>query len=468
MKSYILLMAILLQLVASCSTSKITEVTPAVPDTYRHEISSDSLNIGSLPRDQFYKDPLLNLLIDSAVIRNNNLLVAIKNVEASALQLKKSKWLNVPTLNAEVTGIYTRYSDNSLNGLSTASFLEQNHLEDYTTQGVLSWEADIWGKLKNQKRKALAAYIQTEEARKAVQTALVANVATGYFQLLMLDEQLEVARKNLKLRERTEQIITLQYDSGVGTALAQNQAQALRLQAVQLIVELEQQLSIQENALSILTGTFPSAIKRGKQEDLHLLIREETHAGVPAALIQQRPDILAAEFNLRAAYAEEGITRASLYPALRITAAGGINSFLRSNWWNIPGSLFGMAAASVSQPLINGRQLKTEYKTALIEKEKATLQFKQTVLKAVQEVSNALVSIEKLETQKQIITDREQALNHAVSDADLLFKHGIATYLEVITAQHNLLQSQLDLAAVEKYQMEASIELYRALGGGWH
>ncbi|UJH92925.1 TolC family protein [Antarcticibacterium sp. 1MA-6-2] len=176
---------------------------------------------------------------------------------------------------------------------------------------------------------------------------------------------------------------------------------------------------------------------------------------------------MAAEFKVRAAQASVGITKASLYPSLRITAAGGVNAFIRSNWWNVPGSLFGMVAGSVGQPLLNGKQLKTDYKIAIIEKEKTELQFRQKVLEAVQEVSNALVSIEKLQNQQQVIMEREQVLNESVSDADMLFKNGVATYLEVITAQTNLLQSQLELVAIEKSEMEARIELYRALGGGW-
>lgn len=465
-KPFIVLIIILLQLVISCRTPKIEAVMlKDLPHTYRNG-NLDSLSIGNLQWQHFYTDPLLHQLIDSAVLRNNNLLVAVKNVEASQLQLTKSKWVNIPTLNAELTGTYTHFSDNSLNGLSTSSFLEQNHLEDYTTQGILSWEADIWGKLKNQKRKALAEYIQTDEVKKAMQTSIVANVAKGYYNLLMLDAQLEVARKNLELRERTKTIINLQYESGIGTSLAKKQTEALRLQAAQLIIELDQKISIQENAMSILTGAFPSSIERGKLNELQPP-GEETQTGVPATLLQKRPDILAAEFNLRTAHADVGITRASLYPSLRITAAGGINAFIRSNWWNVPGSLFGMAAASVGQPILNGRQLKTKYKTAIIEKEKAAFLFRQKVLEAVQEVSDALVSIEKLKLQKQIIADRELALNEAVGDADLLFKNGVATYLEVITAQSNILQSQLDLVAVKKYQMEASVELYRALGGGW-
>ncbi|UJH91954.1 TolC family protein [Antarcticibacterium sp. 1MA-6-2] len=207
-KSYLIIAILLLQLSISCKTSIVEKTVPAdLPSKFMGEKNPDSLSIGNLQWRQFYKDPQLKNLIDSAVVRNNDLLEAMKNVEASQLLLKKSKWVNVPTLNAEVTGTYTYFSDNSLNGLSTATFLEQNHLEDYTAQGVLSWEADIWGKLKNQKRKALAEYIQTDEVKKAIQTSIVARVAESYFNLLMLDAQLEVAKKTWSLESEQMQLL---------------------------------------------------------------------------------------------------------------------------------------------------------------------------------------------------------------------------------------------------------------------
>jgi multidrug efflux system outer membrane protein len=184
-------------------------------------------------------------------------------------------------------------------------------------------------------------------------------------------------------------------------------------------------------------------------------------------MVSRRPDVQSAELALTIANANVGINKASMYPALRITADGGVNSFKASNWFNIPSSLFGVVAGSVLQPLLDHKELRTQYDVAQVNREKAVLQFRQSVLNAVGEVSDALVKIEKLKAQEAIEADRVATLTHATSNASLLFKNGMADYLEVITAQSNVLQSQLQLATIKRDELSAVSELYQSLGGGW-
>ena len=174
-----------------------------------------------------------------------------------------------------------------------------------------------------------------------------------------------------------------------------------------------------------------------------------------------------AELSLDIANAKVGVAKAGLYPALSITASGGLNSFKASNWFNIPGSLFGLAGGAIAQPIFRRRQLKTEYEVAKLEREQAVIKFRQSVLIATSEVANALVQADKLEQQHQIATGQVDTLRHAVTNAQLLFKSDLANYLEVITAQGNALQAELDLAAIRREQLAAMVELYRSLGGGW-
>jgi outer membrane protein TolC len=162
-----------------------------------------------------------------------------------------------------------------------------------------------------------------------------------------------------------------------------------------------------------------------------------------------------------------GINKSEMYPALRITAEGGVNSFKASNWFNIPASLFGVVSGSVLQPLLNHKELKTQYEVAKVEREKTVIQFRQSVLVAVGEVSDALVKIDKLKAQQVIAADRLKTLQQATSNSNLLFKNGMANYLEVITAQGNVLQSELELASIKRSELSAVSELYKALGGGW-
>jgi len=469
MKKYITTysVSLLLILITSCKISKDIE-TPkdALPENYRDVTTTDTTSIADLDYKSFFTEPTLQALISNAVAKNNDLLVAQKNIEVAQLQYRQTKWNNVPNINVNVGATSTNPSQNSLNGISLSSFLGQNHIDDFTASAGLSWEADIWGKIKNRKRSALAQYLQTEEAKKALQTTIVSTVAKGFYNLLMLDAQLEIAKKNVELNERTLTIINLQYDAGQVTSLAKQQAEAQRLVAAQLVPQLEQNIAIQENALSILAGSFPQAVER-KVVLNNIASGNNLSAGVPSSLVSRRPDVKAAELAIMDANAKTGIAYGSLYPSLVISATGGVNAFEASKWFNIPASLFGIVGGSVLQPLLNGKRLRTDYEVAKVQREKAVISFRQQVLVAVGEVSNSLIKIEKLETSYGIAATRVSTLQTAVGNADLLFQNGMANYLEVITAQGNLLQSELELVAQKKSRLEADVELYRSLGGGW-
>lgn len=452
---------------AACKVSKdIAVPNVQLPDTYRSGHAGDTAGIAAIQWKTFFTDVKLQALIDSAIINNHDMQIAVENIEAARLILKQSRLGYLPEVKLQATGSVNRPSDNSLNGLSLSQFLGKSYVEDYTLGAVLSWEADIWGKIRNQKAKALAGYLQTAEAKKMLQTNLVAYIASGYYNLLMLDEQVAIAKKNLLLNDSTLAIIQLQFNAGQVTALGIQQAEAQRLVAAQLVPQLEQAILLQENALSVLTGVLPAPISRSGTIS-NVSLSDDHAAGIPAALLQNRPDVRTRELALAIANANTGIARANMYPSLSITAAGGINAFKASNWFNLPASLFANAAGNLVQPLFQKKQLRTQYELAKIEREKTVIQFRQTVLTAVGEVSDALARADKLKEQREIATVRVAALQKAIGNADLLFKNGMATYLEVITAQSNVLQAELEQAVLKKQQLDATIELYRSLGGGW-
>jgi NodT family efflux transporter outer membrane factor (OMF) lipoprotein len=282
----------------------------------------------------------------------------------------------------------------------------------------------------------------------------------------MLDEQLSIAKQNVLLNDSTLKMIRLQYDAGQQTALAIQQADAQRLVAVQLIPQFEQEITIQENALSILTGVLPSTIKRNITLST-VAVPENSPAGIPAEMLNRRPDVKTNELAIDIANAQTGIAKANMYPSLSITAQGGINSFKISNWFNIPASLFGAVTGGITQPLFQRKQLQTQYELAKVNREKAVINFRSTVLNAVGEVSDALIKIKKLKEQQSIAATRVNTLQQAIGNANQLFRNGLATYLEVITAQSNSLQGELELASLKQAQLSANIELYKSLGGGW-
>ncbi|GGB05611.1 TolC family protein [Puia dinghuensis] len=460
-------LALLLGL-GACKVSKdVATPTADTPGQFRNVATADTTSVANLPWKSFITDPTLQVLIDSAIARNYDMQVALKSIQSAQLVLGQSKLGYWPDLNFNATYSRNRPADNSLNGQFVPTFVGHKYLEDYNVNVALSWELPIWGKIQNQQSRALAQYLQTEEARKALQTNIVEGVADGYYNLLMLDAQLRIAKANLALNDSTLTIIRLQYNAGDVTALGVQQAVAQEQAAAELVPQLEQGILLQENALSILTGTLPGAITRGTTLE-QMTIRDSLSAGVPAQLVSRRPDVRSSELALTVANANVGIQKASLYPSLTITAQGGLNSFKSSNWFNIPGSLFGIVGGGLTQPIFQRKQLKTNYELAKVDREKTVILFRQSVLTAVGEVSDALAKIEKLKEQQVIAAQRVDTLQQAIVNANSLFRNGLANYLEVITAQSNVLQSELELASIKKGQLSAEVELYRSLGGGWN
>jgi len=425
---------------------------------------SDS-SIAGVEWKQFFQDPVLLQLIDSTLKGNYDLQYALKNIESAQEYVKQAKAAWLPSLNLQATANTSHPSKNSLNGISLGSFLKTDHIEDYTLSANLSWEIDVWGKLKRQKEAALASYLQSYEGARAVQTELVANVANSYYNLLMLDEQLKIARRNVSLSDSIVQMMRLQKTSGDVTELAVQQALSQQQTAALLVPQLEQGIAIQENALQILAGKLPGTVTRSANLE-EISLSNSLSTGVPAELISKRPDVRSAEMELVAANAQVGVAQASMYPALTITGSGGLNSYKAAKWFDI-NSLFGTVAGGITQPVFNRRQLKTQLELARIQRDQAAIRFRQQALNAIGEVSNALVTLDKLQSQREIANSQVQTLDTAISQARLLFRSGLANYLEVITAQGNSLQAQLTRVDIVRQQLSAGVELYRSLGGGW-
>ena len=433
----------------------------AFPDSYRGGKPvikggpADS-SVAMLPYQSFFSDKTLRELIDTAIAHNIDLQVALKNIDYAKEGLGAARLGLLPTLNLQVQNTNNSPSDNGL----------QSYKNDYTASGVMTWEADIWGKIRSKKKSALATYLKTEEAAKAVRTKLVADVASGYYNLLMLDTQLEISRKNLGFADTTLTMIRLQYNSGQGTSLAIQQQEALRQNVAGSLPLFEQKISAQENALSILCGSMPSTLQRDRAL-LTLKVADSLPSGIPSALLQNRPDVRAAELALRGAHADVGTAKASLYPSLTLSASGGLEAFKASNWFMLPGSLFGSVQGGLVQPVFQRGELKAQYNKSKILRDQAELSFKSAVLQAVGDVSNALVKLDKVKEQEGFVEQRSATLHKAVENSGLLFMAGMVTYLDVITAENNSLQADLDLASIRSQHHTAMSDLYRALGGGW-
>ncbi len=416
---------------------------------------------------EFFTDTTLVRLIDKAIAGNYDLQLAIQRISISQSYAKQARAAWLPAWSAQASASTSNPSENSLNGISLSNFLGTNHIEDFTLSTSISWEIDVWGKIRRQKQAALADYLQSFEAGRAVQTQLVAQVANAYYNLLMMDAQLAIAKRNVLLSDSIVQMIQLQKTAGEVTELAVQQAKAQQQNAALLVPQFEQAITLQENGLRLLLGDWPGAVSRTVELSNVVVTDTILATGVPIDLLSHRPDVRASEKALVAANARVGVAQGNMYPSLNLTATGGLNAYEASNWFSMPASLFSTVAGSLTQPIFQRRILRTQLEVAKAEREQRVIEFRQSVTGAVHEVTNALVKLDKLKTQQDVATARAETLQQAVQNARLLFRSGMANYLEVITAQSNALQAELTKADVTRQQLSARVELYQSLGGGW-
>jgi len=462
---------------AGCTSGKnYTQPQLDLPSEFKHspEDQGDSTNIARINWRDFFDDEVLVSLIDTALKNNLNLQQYSKDVGIATQDLKQARVNFLPEINAEL-GYYEReyhsggyYSNPSSNYYGDREPPKTWYITQVNHRNTLaaSWELDIWGRFRREKEAALASFMQSAEFLKSVQTSLVAEVASSYYNLLMLKEQLKVAQRNLDLNDSTLRIVELQYKAGQVTSLAVRQTEAQKLLAASLIPQLEGEIEIQNNNLNQLLGNYPGDIQVG-QELKEVSLTTNISAGVPLELITNRPDVAASELGLVAANARVGIAQALKYPSITLGADLGLDAMELKNLFNPGLSLFGMFTGAITQPIFQRRRLKTNYQIALLQRDIAELAFRENFLNAVTEVSNELVRIRKLQEQFEITEQRLSNAQTAVQNADMLFKSGFANYLEVITAQSNALDTELELVSTRMELLVSNIELYRVLGGGW-
>lgn len=434
------------------------------PEKYREDITLTGDTILH-PWKSYYKDPMLVSLIEKALVKNNEVLIAMKSMEQLDLTYKQAKLSLLPTLDFDAGASRSYQSKNSLNGSLSAQFTSKDYLDDYSANLRLSWEADIWGKAAMQKRDAKAGYFAQKENLSALKTRIIVQVAQSYYNLLGLDEQLKIAQKNIDLSNSTLSMMQMQYQSGLISSLALYQTEAQKKTAELLVPLAEANIAVQENALQILCGEYPDSITRSGNLDVAEL-NVTLSSGVPVSLLSRRPDVKAAEYAVMSANAKTGLAKATMYPTLSLSPSIGINSFEFDTWFNFPGSVTKTIAANLVQPIFKKRQLRTAYEIAVLEQEKAVVQFKQSFIVAVGEVSDAMSKLKNADKRMELATEKSVSLDKATHDANLLYKSGMVTYLEVIVAQNSALQNDLDVVAIKLEKLNAAINLYRALGGG--
>ncbi len=428
------------------------------------QVKMDSTTLADMPWEEVFKDPQLRDLIQEALKKNLQLRSAIEQIRVAEADFFQGRMSMLPTLSLGANASYNEQSDNasSFGGAGVGSIPAS---ERYSVSMSSSWELDVWGKLTSAKQASFAALLRAEATRRAVQTRLIAQVANSYYRLLALDKQLEITKETVKNRRQDVEAIRSLKESGLVTGVSLQQSIANRYAAEVTIPELRQQISEQEHALSILLGRAPGSIKRNSLEEQSPI--DSLATGVPAQLLRNRPDIIAAEHSFRSAFELTNNARAQFYPSLRLTAEGGYQSLQTDDLFQ-PGSVFYNLIAGITQPIFNRGQNKAQLKRSKARQEQAKLELRSTIINASSEVSNALSSYNNAEEKRNLSRKQLEALQNAVEYSRELLQYGEANYTEVLTAQQNYLSAQLSNINNKLQQLTAGVDLYRALGGGWN
>ncbi|MFV8269402.1 efflux transporter outer membrane subunit [Flavobacterium sp. GT2N3] len=428
---------------------------------YRNEIvSTDTTSLANVAWDNVFTDALLQGYIKKGLNNNLDIRIAMQNIVAAEATMKQGKAGYFPTLSVGADWTHQELSKNSQFG----ALLQDRSTDQYQLTGSLSWEADIWGKIRSNKRATNATYLQTIAANQAVKTQLIASIAATYYQLLSVDAQIKLAERTLINRNQSIETIIALKDAGTVTEVGVKQTEAQKYATEIIIADLKNTIIILENTMSILMGEGPATIARNTFETQS--IQPSITLGVPATLLRNRPDVIAAEYNLISNFEQTNIAKSNFYPTLKLTAAGGLQSIDLKEWFSA-NSIFANVITGLTQPIFNQRQIKTRFEIAKANQERAYLQFEQSLLTAGKEVSDALAQYNN-ETYKLTVREKQvDALNKATDYSDELLTYGLVNYLEVLTVKDNALNAELSLIDNKFQQYRAIIQLYRSLGGGW-
>lgn len=443
-------------LMCGCSVYRNYERPDNLPvdSLYRNDgatqFASDTASLGNLPWKEVFRDTVLQGLIEYGLTNNTDMQVALLRLDQAQAKLSAAKLAYLPSFSISAQGSISK-NDGSAS------------IKSYQIPLQAEWEIDLFGKLRNAKKEAQATMLEQQAYCRAVQSELIANIANGYYSLLMLDEQLRITDNTIDLWK--EQVRTMESMWKVGetteNAVTSARANLSGIEATRL--ELVRQQYETENSICVLLGITSQHIDRGSLEEQY--VTEQLNTGVPLQLLSRRPDIVQAEMNLAAAYYSTGQARAAFYPSLILSGSVGWTNSLGQAIQN-PGGWILSALASLTQPIFNKGKLISNLRVSKDEEQIALLNYKQALLNAGQEVNNALFACESY--RKLVDTHNEQCreLERTVFTTESLYRTGNATYLELLTAQHSLLNTQLELVADRVAYLQSVITLYNSLGGG--
>ncbi len=442
----------------------------SVPASYSQ--SQDTTNTAKIKWKDYFNDANLAALIDTALKNNQELNITLQEIDINKneIRARKGEYLPFVGLNAgagyEKVGRYTARGTMEENLVVNDGPNALKSQTDFIIGPYASWEIDIWKKLRNAKKAATTRYLASIEGRNFMVTNLVAEIAGSYYELLTLDNQLDIVQKNREIQTKSLQIVKQEKDAAKVTQLAVNRFEAQLLNTQNLQYDLLQKITETENRINFLTGRFPQPIPRNFLSFTDIVL-DTIYSGVPSQLLQMRTDIRQAELQLTAAKLDIKVAKANFYPSFKITAGVGLQAFNPAHLIN-PQSLIYTLAGELITPLVNRNAIKATYYNANAKQIQAVYNYERTILNAHLEVVNQLSGINNFAKSFDTKSKEVDILAQSVTISNQLFRSARADYMEVLLTQREALESKIDLIEIKMKQLNAKVNIYKALGGGWN
>lgn len=469
------LIALMALSIAGCKVPQATQKkeNKILPTAFTDSLAvQDTSNSGNVKWREFFTDPNLISLIDTALKNNQELNITLQELEIAKndIMLRKGALKPIVGVGAsggiEKVGRYTSQGAGDASTEITPGHEMPDPLGDLNLSVFAHWEVDIWKKLKDSEQAAVNRYLATVEGKNFVLSSLIAEVANSYYELLALDNQLAIIRQNIQLQEKALEVVKIQKEATRVTELAVKKFEAEVAKTKGMEFSTLQQIKETENRINFLLGRYPQTIARNKANFIDL-VPATVKTGIPSQLLNNRPDILQAEHELAAAKLDVQVARKEFYPSLDISAAFGLQAFKPSYLFRLPESLLYNLAGDLTAPLLNKAAIKAEFNSANSRQIQAIYNYERTLLNAFTEVSTQLSNIDNLEKGYTYKNQEVDALNKSIDVSNELFKSARADYLEVLMTQRDVLDAKLELVETKKQQLNAVVNVYKALGGGW-
>jgi len=471
MKSKYLLFILLINITA-CKIPAITgkEENKNVPAYYKDTLTSTNNDV-SIQWRKYYADPFLISLIDTALKNNQELNITLREIEIDRNEIKARKGEYLPFVNFVGAAGYEKTPRYTWNGLSEED-LKANpekgpkYIGDFMIGVYASWELDVWGKLRKAKKAAVLNYLSSTEGKNFMVTNIIAEISSSYYELLALDNLLAIIHQNIELQKNALRIVKLEKDAAKVSQLAVNRFEAQLLNTENLAFDIQQRIIETENKINFLTGRFPQRIQRTNDTFNDIAI-SPLQTGIPSQLLQNRPDIRRAELALAASKLDVEVARANFYPSFRLTSVFNLSAFNPSVIIRPESILYNLAADAVA-PLINKNAIKAIYQNANEKQVISAYNYERSILTAYIEVVNQLSKMENYSKSYVVKSKEVDILTQSIDISNKLFTSARADYLEVLLTQREALDSKIELIETKLMQLQAKVNIYRALGGGWN